>query len=180
MADKTTIMVTGVAGYWGSRVARGLLVEPGVHVVGVDRAPAEEVELEGPDYIQADLGNPLLAELLQVEQVETVCHLAFEETARPSEKSFETNVMGAMKLLGACAESGVRRVVLKSSTMVYGAAADNSAFLLEDAPLRGGRRTGYNRHRCEIESFVNGFRRQAPEMEIAILRFANIVGPTAR
>ena len=179
MAEQQVILVTGAAGYWGSRVARGLLVEPEVHVIGVDRAAAEEVEIEGLDYIQADPGNPLLAELLRVEQVKTVCHLAFEETARPNETSFEYNVMGAIKLLGACAESGVQRVVLKSSTMVYGAAPNNSAFLMEDAPLRGGRRAGYNRYRCEIESFINGFRRQAPELDITVLRFANVVGPTA-
>ena len=179
MAEQATILVTGAAGYWGSRVAEGLLVTPGVRVIGVDRAPAEEVRIEGLDYIQADPGNPLLVDLLRVEQVEAVCHLAFDETVRPNEKSFDYNVMGTVKLLGACAESGVRRIVIKSSTMVYGAAPDNPAFLMEDAPLRGGRRTGYNRYRCEIESFVNGFRRQAPEMAIAVLRFANVVGPTA-
>jgi UDP-glucose 4-epimerase len=105
--------------------------------------------------------------------------MAFNETIGLSEGTFDQNVMGTMKLVGACAESGVRRIVLKSSTMVYGANADNDAFLTEESDLRGGRRYGYNRYRLEIESFLNGFRRQAPQLGMTVLRFANIVGPTA-
>jgi UDP-glucose 4-epimerase len=84
-----------------------------------------------------------------------------------------------MKVIAAAAESGVRRTLLKSSMMVYGAHPDNDAFLTEDSSLRGSQRYGYNRYRLEIESFVNGFRRQAPGMEVSLLRFASIIGPTA-
>ena len=178
MTDKQKVLVTGVAGYWGERVARRLLQEGNVHVLGLDVEPPEE-EIKGLDFVQADVRNPLLAELLREEQVDTVCHLSFVNTFRRSEAIFNFNVMGTMKLVGASAECGVRRVVLKSSTMVYGAHPDNDAFLTEESRLRGSRRYGYNRYRLEIESFVNGFRRQAPELEITLLRFANILGPTA-
>jgi UDP-glucose 4-epimerase len=115
-------------------------------------------------------------DLLQSENVHTVCHLVFTESTRPSEAAFDINVMGMMKLLGACAEAGVRKVVLKSSMAVYGALPQNPAFLAEEFPIQGGRKYGYVRDLVEIESFCNGFRRQIPEMILTILRFSSIIG----
>lgn len=178
MAENKVVLVTGVAGYWGSRVAAALVAEPNYHVIGLDTEPPAE-KIQGLDFIQADVGNPLLVDLLKAEAVDAVCHLAFLGTARPREAAFDLNVMGTTKVLGACAEAGVRKVVLKSSTTVYGARPSNPAFLTEGHALRGGRRYGYTRDLVEIETFCNGFRRQVPEMALTILRFASIVGPTA-
>jgi UDP-glucose 4-epimerase len=139
--------------------------------------PAKEIE--GLEFILADVRNPLLAELLKAERVSTVCHLAFVHSTRRSEGAFDANVMGTSKLLGACAEAGVRRVVLKSSMVVYGARPTNSAFLSEEQSLRGSRRYGFIRDITEIEEFCNGFRRREPEMVLTILRFSSIVGPSA-
>ncbi|HSO26478.1 MAG TPA: NAD-dependent epimerase/dehydratase family protein [Anaerolineales bacterium] len=190
MAEKEVILVTGVAGYWGQRVAEKLLAQtpPGVedngawlgrryHVIGMDREPPDK-EIDGLDFIQADVRNPLLVDLLTAEKVHAVCHLAFEKSARPNESAFDANVIGTMKLLGACAEAGVRKVVLKSSMMVYGAAPSNPAFLTEQQPLKGKRSIGSVRDWVEIEAFCNGFRRQVPEMILTVLRFPSIIGPT--
>jgi UDP-glucose 4-epimerase len=178
MDEQRIVLVTGVAGYWGSRVAQRLLEQPGLQVIGLDAEPPVE-EIEGLDFVRADIRNPLLADLLRSEAVDTVCHLAFQEKVRHSEAAFDFNVMGTMKVIGAAAESGVRQFVWKSSTLVYGAHPDNPGFLSEDAELRGSRRNAITRYRLEIESFLNGYRRQAPEMDLAVLRFAHIVGPNA-
>jgi UDP-glucose 4-epimerase len=178
MVDKQIVLVTGVANYWGSRVAAGLAIEPRYHVIGLDlERPTDEIR--GLDFVQADIRNPLLPELFASEGVDKVCHLAFVETTRPSEAAFGLNVMGTAKLLGACAEAGVRKVVIKSSTAVYGARPSNSAFLAEDHALRGSRRTGTIRDLVEIEKFCSGFRHQEPAVLLTILRFPGIVGPTA-
>lgn len=178
MADKRVVLVTGVAGFWGGRVAARLIDRPDRHVIGLDDDPPEE-EIKGLDFIQANIHNPLLVELLKQEEVDTVCHLTFIETSRPSETAFDVNVMGTMKLLGACAEAGVRKVVLKSSTLIYGAQPTNSAFLRENHPLHGSKGYGYIRDLVEIEAFCNGFQRQSPETLLTVLRFAHIVGPKA-
>jgi UDP-glucose 4-epimerase len=106
-----------------------------------------------------------------------VCHLVFQDATHASETAFDVNVMGSMKVLGMCAEAGVRKVVLKSSMSVYGASPQNPVFLTEDAPLQGGRSSGATRDLVEIEAFCNGFRRQVPEMMLTILRFPGIIGP---
>lgn len=176
MVDKRVVLVTGIAGYWGGRVASALLAAPEYHVIGLDSEPPAE-GLVGLDYIQADVRNPLLYELFRSEDVHTVCHLKFIENNHPSETAFDVNVMGTMKVFGACAEAGVRKLVFKSSTAVYGALPDNSAFLREDMPLRGSRKYGYTRDLVEIEAFCNGFRGQYPQINLTILRFPNIIGP---
>jgi UDP-glucose 4-epimerase len=175
MEKKRVVLVTGVAGHWGTRVAMQLLAEPGLRLVGLDvDSPREDIK--GLDFIQADIRNPLLVDLLKSENVQTVCHLAFVESMRLSETAFDINVMGTLKVMGACVEAGVGKVVLKSSTAVYGAQPSNSAFLTEAHPLNGSRRYGYTRDLVEIELFCNGFRRQAPQVALTILRFPNIIG----
>jgi UDP-glucose 4-epimerase len=84
-----------------------------------------------------------------------------------------------MKLFGACAQAGVEKIVMRSSTAVYGAHPDNSALLTEETPLRGSRKNGSIHNWLELEAFCNGFRGQHPETKLTILRFPNIVGPTA-
>jgi UDP-glucose 4-epimerase len=182
MSNKQVVLVTGVANYWGAQVAarlvNGATPETGYHVVGLDSEPPGE-SLKGLDFIQADIRNPLFVDLLRSENVHTVCHLVFAESVRASEAAFDINVMGTMKVLGACAEAGVRKVVLKSSMTVYGANPSNPSFITEQQPPQAGRSYGTTRNLVEIEAFCNGFRRQVPEMTLTILRFANIVGPQA-
>jgi len=178
MTDPQTVLVTGVGGYWGARLAAQLAAETELRVLGIDATPPAN-PIRGLDFIQADVRNALLVELLRDESVTTVCHLSFIEAERHSEANFDLNVIGAMKVFGACAQAGVRKVILKSSTAIYGASAANPAFLTEAYPLNGSRRTGTLRHLLEIEAFCNGFRGQAPRMTVTTLRFANIIGPTA-
>ena len=176
MAEKRVVLVDGVAGYWGGRVAERLLAEPDLHVIGLDTTPPKQGS--GIDFIQTDIRNPLLADLLKEEQVDTYVHLAFIESDRPNEAAFDFNVMGTMKVLSACAEAGVRRVILRSSTLVYGAQPGNSAFLREDHPLNAKRNFGSLRDQLEIETFCNAFRSQWPQVKLTLLRFAHILGPT--
>lgn len=195
MTKRKVILVTGASGFWGAQVATRLIAEasrmetewlrsdgsadayPGYHIIGLDSEPPEP-EIKDLDFIQADIRNPLLVDLMRDEKVHTVCHLVFTDSTRPSEAAFDVNVIGTMKVLGACAEAGVRKVVLKSSTAVYGAHADNSAYLSEQHSLRGSRSYGCSRDMVEIEAFCNGFRRQMPGLILSILRFPSIVGPT--
>ncbi len=177
MTNTKVILVTGVASEWGKRVASQLALQPNYHVIGLDSDQPKQ-EIPKLDFIQADIRNPLLADLMKSEMVDTVVHLAITETQQPTEASFDLNVMGTMKVLGACSQALVRKVILKSSTVVYGARPDNSAFITEESTLRGSTSYGYARDLMEIESFCNGFRMQSPEIILTILRYPSIIGPT--
>ncbi len=173
MTTERVLLITGAAGYWGERLTGRLLAEPGYRIIGIDEN-RPDTPLPNLDFIQTSLHDPLLSNLLAVEEVDTVLHLDLLET----EASHAHNVNGTSKLLKACATAGVQHVVVKSSATVYGAHADNPAHLAETHPLRG-RGQGYEQHLLEIEFFCNGFRQQQPQLGITILRFAPILGPTA-
>ncbi|MFN2199493.1 MAG: NAD-dependent epimerase/dehydratase family protein [Anaerolineales bacterium] len=176
MATKRVIAITGVSGFWGNQLAKRLVLDEALHIIGIDREKPE-VEIDGLDFIQADIRNPLLPELLEDEAVDTVCHMAFNQSDLPNEAAFDMNVIGTVNVFGASVAANVRKIVLKSSTGIYGAFPNNPGFIHEEHDLRGSRRYGYLRDLTEIESFCNGFRQQHPEVQLTILRYANIVGP---
>jgi UDP-glucose 4-epimerase len=178
MKSKRVVAVTGVAGYWGRRVADELLKVPGLSVIGLDR-DLPDPPIKDLDFIQAGPANPALVDLFAAEGVDTVCHLDFAESEEASESGFERNVMDSMKLFGACVESGVRKIVLKSSVMVYGAQPENSAFLREEHPMRAAKHYGYIRDLLELEAFCQSFSRQSPQVALTVLRFGHIVGTGA-
>ena len=171
-----TVVVTGVSGYWGRRVARQLLAEPDLRVLGIDVRPPEQAE-RGLDFIKADIRNPLLADLLRVESVDTVVHLAWRERQWRREEDFESNVLGSMQLIGAAVDAGVRQIVLRSTMAVYGASAENAIALPEDSPLRASSRYATVRDALDLEVSLKEFVADYPELRLALLRFPSIVGP---
>lgn len=169
-----TLAITGLFSPFGRRMAR-LASGFGVRVLGIDVKPMTR-PFPGIEFVEADIRNPLLSELFKTEQVDTILHCAFRWRQRRTEEVFDSNVLGTMRLLGAAEIAGVRKVILPSSTVVYGADPTNPAFIREDSEFHGHWQYAYIRELREIETFVNGFRRQQPEMIITTLRFANILG----
>jgi UDP-glucose 4-epimerase len=83
-----------------------------------------------------------------------------------------------MQLLAACGKSeSVRRVVVKSTTAVYGASPRDPAIFTEDMPAKSLPGSGYAKDAVEVEGYVRGFVRRRPDVAVTTLRFANFVGP---
>ena len=169
-----TLAITGLFSPLGRRMAR-LASGFGMRVLGIDIKPMTR-PFPGIEFVEADIRNPLLSELFKTEQVDTILHCAFRWRQRRTEEVFDSNVLGTMRLLGAAEIAGVRKVIFPSSTVVYGADPTNPAFIPEDEEFHGHWQYAYIRELREIETFVNGFRRQQPGMVITTLRFANILG----
>lgn len=169
-----TLAITGLFNPLGRRMAR-LATSFGVRVIGIDIKPLAK-PFPGVEFVETDIRNPLLAELFKSEEVDTVLHCAFRWRQRRIEEVFDSNVLGTMRLLGAAEMAGVRKIIIPSSTFVYGARADNPAFIPEESEFKGQPVYAYVRELREIETFINGFRRQQPHMVITVLRFANILG----
>jgi len=169
-----TLVVTGLFNPLGTEVAKWA-VDAGVRVLGVDIKPMTR-PFAGIEFIHADIRNPLFPKLLKAEQVDAIFHSAFRWRVRRSEAIFESNVMGTMKLLGAASLAGVKKVVFPSSTFVYGAHITNPLYMTEENEFQGRPGYAFVRDLRDIETFINGFRHQNPEMTITVLRFANILG----
>lgn len=169
-----TLAITGLFSPLGRHLAQAAS-QQGMRVLGIDLKPMTR-PLADVEFIEADIRNPLLSELFKAEKVDTVVHCAFRWRQRRSEEVFDSNVLGTMRMLGAAALAGVRKVVLPSSTVVYGASPEHPAFLDEGSAFAGRPSYAFVRELREVENFVNGFRRQQSEMVITSLRFANILG----
>ena len=83
-----------------------------------------------------------------------------------------------MQLLAACQKApSVRRVVLKSTTAVYGASPLDPALFDETMTPNDLPTSGYAKDAAEIEGYLRGFARRRPDVSTTVLRFANLVGP---
>ncbi|WP_431042904.1 NAD-dependent epimerase/dehydratase family protein [Streptomyces sp. P1-3] len=178
------VLVTGVARQLGGRFVRRIQREPDVdRVIGVDAVPPEH-HLGGADFVRADIRQPTIGKLLAETSVDTVVHMDVNGTPLGSRGSRttvkETNVIGTMQLLGACQKApSVRRLVVKSSTSVYGSAPRDPAVFSENTPPKSLPSGGFAKDTVEVEGYVRGFARRRPDVAVCVLRFANILGPCA-
>ena len=152
-------------------------------MIGVDTAPP------GPDlrsrmgraeFVRADIRNPLIARVIARADVDTVVHAALspDPSGTWGSAAKEMNVLGTMQLLAACQKApSVRQVVLESTTAVYGASPRDPALFAETMTPNDLPTSGYARDAAEIEGYVRGFARRRPDVSIAVLRFASLVGP---
>jgi UDP-glucose 4-epimerase len=175
------VLVTGVSRYIGGRCARAIAADPSVdRVIGVDVVPPAE-DLGNCEFVRADIRNPVIAKVVERAQVDTVVHLNVIATptgvgGRGSMK--EINVIGTMQLLAACQKApSVRRLVVKSTSAVYGSGPSDPALFSEDSEPRSGPRSGWGKDSAEVEGYVRGFGRRRPDVEVITLRLANLIGP---
>ncbi len=179
MAD--VVLVTGVSRYLGGRFARMLSASGGVgRVIGVDVVPPNH-DIGDAEFVRADIRNPVIAKVIERAGVDTVVHMnviATPTSAGGRVSMKEINVIGTMQLLAACQKAAsVRRLVVKSTTSVYGASPRDPAQFSEDAAAQVLPRAGWGKDSVEVEGYVRGFSRRRPEVEVAVLRLANAVGP---
>lgn len=126
------VVVTGVAGSVGSRVASRLLALDDTEVVGIDRVGKATDGLA--DHHLGDLRTLDLDAIL--EGADVLIHLASAYGRNQFVDASSHDTRAARMCLDAAARTGVRRCVLLSSAMVYGARSDNPVPLTEQAPMR--------------------------------------------
>ncbi len=175
------VLVTGVSRYLGGRMARILTEDPTIErVVGVDVVPPK-LDIGGAEFVRADIRNPIIAKVINAAEVDTVVHMGVIATpvqagGRTSMK--EINVIGTMQLLAACQKApSVSKLVVKSSTSVYGAGPKDPAMFTEDMEPKHTPTSGWAKDSVEVEGYVRGFARRRPDVSVSTLRFANFLGP---
>jgi UDP-glucose 4-epimerase len=175
------IAVTGTASFLGGRLLRRLAETKGAArllVVDLAAPPAAlDVRHRAVDLTEPAADQRLL-DVFRAEQVDEVLHFAFYTgPRRDAAHAHELESIGTLALLAAAAAAGVGRVVMRSFTAVYGARGQNPAFLTEDRPLQPDPGLGWVRDKLEAEQHVAAFSRRYPDLKIAVLRFAPLLGP---
>jgi UDP-glucose 4-epimerase len=175
------VLITGLSTFWGGRVAQALEADPAIDViVGLDtRDP--RVPLERTEFIRSDPSYSILSRIVRSTRVDTVLHtfLVVDASVPEARSMDEINVIGTSNLCAAAGAPGstVRTVVVKSSTIVYGASRQDPAFFAESTPRSDPPRTRLERSLAEVEHYVHDFALDHPETAVSVLRYCNVVGP---
>ncbi len=167
------VAVTGAATGVGDLLTRRLAASEEIkQVVAIDERRGDVSEAH---WHILDVRDPAIAEKLRGADV--VVHLALDldlETDSAARTAY--NVRGTQTVLTAAAAAGVRRVVLCTSAMVYGALPENDIPLSEDAELRATAEATGVGDLLEIERLGRRAPRAHPGLNVTVVRPAVLVG----
>jgi UDP-glucose 4-epimerase len=180
-----TIMITGGAGFIGSHTCVELM--RGGHAVVIydnlcnsDREVLNRIErITGvrPAFVEGDIRDQdRLAAVLSEYGCEAVIHFAglksVAESVTAAAKYYDNNVAGALRLVCAMQQAGVRNLVFSSSATVYGEPVT--------LPLSESHRRSpfspYGRTKMAVEDMLVDVALSADPLNVAILRYFNPVG----
>ena len=171
------VLLTGGAGFIGSHVADSLL-QRGHDVAVLDDLSSGKRENvpEGAALHEADIRSGC-AGVFRSFRPDALCHLAAQMDVRRSvrEPDFDAdvNVLGTLRLLQACVEHGVGRVVFASTGgAIYGEQSEFPA--REEHPEYPV--SPYGVSKLAGERYLNYYRVQHG-LSYAALRYANVYGP---
>jgi UDP-glucose 4-epimerase len=177
------VVVTGAASFLGTNLI-GLLEEDArvSRIVAIDiKAPStaqRKTRFYEVDFTGA-AAEARLSEILGAERADTLVHLAFMSSpSHQAALAHELESVGTRHVLVAARHASVRKVVMWSQTMLYGANPSNPNYLTENHPLRAPTTEPYFADKIEAEAEVARFAERTPEAVVTVLRTAPILGPT--
>jgi UDP-glucose 4-epimerase len=177
------VTVTGAASFLGTNLV-GLLEEDErvARIVAIDIKPPQTGGRK-TRYYEVDFTQPTaearLSEIFAAERTDTLVHLAF--LASPSHGiavAHELESVGTRHVLVAARHAHVRKVVMWSQTVLYGANPSNPNFLTEKHPLRATASEPFYADKIEAEAEAMRFAQKVPGAIVTVLRTAPILGPT--
>ncbi|MEA2374447.1 MAG: UDP-glucose 4-epimerase [Thermoleophilaceae bacterium] len=177
------ILITGIASYLGTELARKLEADPEVeYIAGLDtRRP--RVPLARTKLIDADIRDPDLLTLVPETGVDTVVHNQI--VRRPgrgvsARRAHDINVIGSLQLLAACERTpSLKAIVVRGSAGIYGAEPAAPQFFTEEMARLYPLRTRFQRDVGEIENLFGTFARRHGSVTCTMLRYQPSIGPTA-
>ncbi len=162
------VLIVGIAGGYGRLLARRMLRTHAV--VGVDRE-AWSARLPDVPFYPVDTRTRAFEDVFRKERPDAVVHLGFVRHFRvDAALRYDVNVRGTRKLLDLCQVHGVRKLVVLSTSYVYGALPDNPHFMDEEHPLNGSRNYPELRDLVELDSLATAFMWRRPEIRASVLR----------
>ncbi len=172
------VLVTGGAGFIGSHLVRKLL-QAGDEPVVLDNLSSglRENLPENVRLVEMDVKDERVLELFQREQFETVVHLAGQTMVNVSiaDPVFdaEENLIGGTRILEACRNTGVKRIIFSSSAAVYGDTAEENLPIMESqspCPM-----SFYGLSKLTMEQYIALYHKTYG-LDYVILRFSNVFG----
>jgi UDP-glucose 4-epimerase len=178
------VLITGVGSHVGSLLAARLERDPEVeYVAGLDtRRP--KVQLERTEFMNADIRDPQLAQLIPPTGVDTIVHEQIVRQPGPGmspRAMHDINVIGTLQLLAACERvPTLRTIVVRGSAGVYGAEPEAPQFFDEEMARLFPLRTRFQRDVAEIENYFETYARRHEGVSSTMLRYQPAIGPGLR
>ncbi|HEY2499341.1 MAG TPA: NAD-dependent epimerase/dehydratase family protein [Candidatus Angelobacter sp.] len=186
MAQKPTVLITGISGNLGLRLLKQL---PDFQIIGADiRDPEDSSSLERFEKIDLaeERSCDQLLELTRIYRPESIVHLAFvldplRTGVVDKKRMWQMNVAGTSRVTEAIAEhnrmlGGIDKFVFPSSALVYGPELSKPA--TEEAPLRA-QSLPYALHQQEADRTVQA-RSKSMKCKTYILRPHVYAGATVQ
>ncbi|MDS1271909.1 NAD-dependent epimerase/dehydratase family protein [Lipingzhangella sp. LS1_29] len=191
------VLVTGVSRHLGARIANALQADRRVRrVIGVDvngepdapgtpqvsgAAPRQPLDVDSVEYV--DLHDGTISSVVRDIEPDTVLDLGLTVPATPAGRSRGAGParLGTMQLLAACQQApSVHRLVVGTAS---------AAGVLAVAAPHGSRTRGPDRpggdmvedpgdERGGVAGHVAGLVRRRPDIDVATVRLANVIGPS--
>lgn len=171
------VLITGVAGMIGSRLAAYILEKhPSYEVIGVDNLSGGYTE-NVPDkvqFTQLDLATDSLDALFANQNIDYVYHLAAyaAEGLSPFIRCFNytNNLVATANVVNACIKYGVKRLVFTSSMAVYGIGTPPFSEAHQPSPVDP---YGVAKYACEMDIQIAG---EQHGLDWCIVRPHNVYG----
>ena len=172
------VLITGVAGLLGSRLADWILEnDPDVTVIGIDNFSGGYVENinSGVKFYKLDLTRDSISDLFQKHDIDYVFHFAAyaAEGLSPFIRGFnyDNNLKSTARILNQCIKHDVKRLIFTSSMAVYGHGEDQ-AFDEKQTPCPIDP-YGVAKYACEMDIKIAG---EQHGLDWCIIRPHNVYG----
>ncbi len=172
------VLVTGGAGFIGSHLVRTLLQKGDEPVVLDNLSTGLRENLPGDVRLEVmDVQDERLMEFFQRERFQAVVHLAGQTMVnvsidRPVHDARE-NIIGGVRVLEACRNTNVERIIFSSSAAVYGDTPE------ENLPIRESQNPSpmsfYGLSKLTMEQYMSLYQKTYG-LDYVILRFSNVFG----
>lgn len=172
------VLITGVAGLLGSRLADWVLEnDPDVTVIGIDNFSggyAENIN-SGVKFYKRDLIKDSISDLFQKYDIDYVFHFAAyaAEGLSPFIRGFnyDNNLKSTARIINECIKHDVKRLIFTSSMAVYGH-GENQAFDENQTPCPIDP-YGVAKYACEMDIKIAG---EQHGLDWCIIRPHNVYG----
>lgn len=167
------IVVTGASGNVGTSTLQALIADDRVEsIVGIARR-RPDWQSDKVEWVEADVATDQLVPHLI--GADAVIHLAWAiQPSRDEVATRATNVTGSERTFAATAEAGVPALVYASSVGAYSPRDTSGRRVDESWPTGGVQSSFYSRHKAIVETALDRFEAEHPEVRSVRLRPALI------
>lgn len=178
-----SVLIIGIQGAL-AKITAELLIKrhPQIKIHGVDSRAIDDVPNRTQLSVQQmKYTRTNFEKIFREHNFDTILHLGrlgHSPVIGNINKRIDINLVGTNTILELSHKFRSKKVVILSTHHVYGAHADNSMFLKEDAPLRGSFKYAELRDVVEMDQMcTNWMWKNQNHIETVVLRPCNIIGP---